>query len=150
MNPSRTFAHHRDETRSGFALQVPGMHRIGTDVLSSTLGFCDACVGATWGMTGDNLQNTGDIWKCRDTHEACDRPLQAARADRWKVVRFRSEAIPLAALNGGAHETCNDRFRVGQARRLGARGAETLPSTAVLARSRFPEDPFVAFGGNAY
>ena len=100
MNPSRTLAHRLDETRSGFALQVPGMHWIGTGVLSSTLGFCDACVGATWGMTGDNLKNTSDVWKCRDTHEACDQLLQAARADRWKVVRFRSDAIPLAALSG--------------------------------------------------
>ena len=49
-------------------------------------------------LTGANVENPRGFWERRDTREICDRLLQTAGADWWKVANFDLEAIPRAVL----------------------------------------------------
>lgn len=74
------------------------MHRSGTSAITGALGLCGAWVGEEAELTGANVENPRGFWERRDTREICDRLLQAAGADWWKVASFDLEAIPRAVL----------------------------------------------------
>jgi len=74
------------------------MHRSGTSVLTGALGLCGAWVGETSELTEANAENPRGFWERRDMRDICDRLLQSAGADWWKVGRFEPEAIPHAVL----------------------------------------------------
>ena len=74
------------------------MHRSGTSAITGALGLCGAWVGEEAELTGANVENPHGFWERRDTREICDRLLQAAGADWWKVASFDPEAIPRAVL----------------------------------------------------
>ena len=80
------------------SLLVLGMHRSGTSAITGALGLCGAWVGEEAELTGANVENPRGFWERRDTREICDRLLQAAGADWWKVANFDREAIPRAVL----------------------------------------------------
>ena len=74
------------------------MHRSGTSAITGALGLCGAWVGEEAELTGANVENPRGFWERRDTREICDRLLQAAGADWWKVASFDLEAVPRIVL----------------------------------------------------
>ena len=87
-----------DERSSRSALLVLGMHRSGTSAITRSLGLCGAWVGDETELTGPNVENPRGFWERRDTRQICDRLLQTAGADWWKIATFDPEAIPHAVL----------------------------------------------------
>ena len=96
MSAPETAARSLDETRS--ALLVLGMHRSGTSVLTGALEPCGAWVGEASELTEASAENPRGFWERRDMRGVCDRLLQAAGADWWKVSRFEPEAISHAVV----------------------------------------------------
>ena len=80
------------------SLLVLGMHRSGTSAITGALGLCGAWVGEEGELTGANVENPRGFWERRDIREICDRLLQTAGADWWKVANFDLEAVPRAVL----------------------------------------------------
>ena len=87
-----------DERPSRSALLVLGMHRSGTSAITGSLGLCGAWVGDETELTGANVENPRGFWERRDTRQICDRLLQTAGADWWKIATFELETIPHAVL----------------------------------------------------
>ena len=83
-----------DERLSGPSILVLGMHRSGTSALTGALGLCGAWVGEEPELTGANTENPRGFWERRDVRQVCDRLLQTAGADWWKVTNFDPEGIP--------------------------------------------------------
>ena len=93
MSARETVVHSLDETRSGPALLVHGMHRPGTSLLAGVLERCGACVGGASELAVANNESLRGFWERRDVRETCDRLLLTAEADWWRVARFEPEAI---------------------------------------------------------
>ena len=87
-----------DERGSGPSILVLGMHRSGTSALTGALALCGAWVGEDPELTGANIENPRGFWERRDVRQVCDRLLQTAGADWWKVTHFDPEGIPHAVL----------------------------------------------------
>ena len=98
MSVANTVERSLDERRSSSALLVLGMHRSGTSAITGALGLCGAWVGEETELTGANAENPRGFWERRDMRQICDRLLQAAGADWWKVASFDPKAIPHAIL----------------------------------------------------
>ena len=98
MSVANTVERSLDERRSSSALLVLGMHRSGTSAITGALGLCGAWVGEETELTGANAENPRGFWERRDMRRICDRLLQAAGADWWKVASFDPKAIPHAIL----------------------------------------------------
>ena len=98
MSDANTVERGPDERPSRSSLLVLGMHRSGTSAITGALGLSGAWVGEEAELTGANVENPRGFWERRDTREICDRLLQAAGADWWKVASFTPEAIPRAVL----------------------------------------------------
>ena len=98
MSVANTVKRSLDERRSSSALLVLGMHRSGTSAITGALGLCGAWVGEETELTGANAENPRGFWERRDMRQICDRLLQAAGADWWKVASFDPKAIPHAIL----------------------------------------------------
>ena len=74
------------------------MHRSGTSAITGALGLCGAWVGEETDLTGANIENSRGFWERRDVRQICDRLLQAAGADWWKVASFDPQGVPHAVL----------------------------------------------------
>ena len=86
------------ERRSASALLVLGMHRSGTSAITGALRLCGAWPGDEADLTEANAENPSGFWERRDVRQVCDRLLQSAGADWWKISSFEPDAIPHAIL----------------------------------------------------
>ena len=98
VSPANSGEASLDERLSGPSILVLGMHRSGTSALTGALGLCGAWVGEEPELTGANIENPRGFWERRDARQVCDRLLQTAGAEWWKVTNFDPEGIPHAVL----------------------------------------------------
>ena len=87
-----------DEKSARPALFVLGMHRSGTSAITGALRHCGVWVGEQTELTDANVENPLGFWERRDMRDLCDRMLQSAGADWWKIANFDPKAIPRATL----------------------------------------------------
>ena len=82
----------------GITLFVLGMHRSGTSAMTGVLNICGAWVGNEAELTQASVENPNGFWERRDIREICDKLLQSAGADWWKIAGFDPKAIPRTIL----------------------------------------------------
>ena len=82
----------------GITLFVLGMHRSGTSAMTGALNICGAWVGNEAELTQASVENPNGFWERRDIREICDKLLQSAGADWWKIAGFDPKAIPRTIL----------------------------------------------------
>ena len=82
----------------GITLFVLGMHRSGTSAMTGVLNICGAWVGNEAELTQASIENPIGFWERRDIREICDKLLQSAGADWWKIAGFDPKAIPRTIL----------------------------------------------------
>ena len=99
MNVATQHSRDVDRTPSAVALVVLGMHRSGTSAVTGALRLCGAWVGDEPELTGANEENPRGFWERRDIRRICDRLLQTAGAEWWKVANFDPSCIPPVTLN---------------------------------------------------
>ena len=98
MNDSAVIRKTVNQKRSRTSLLVLGMHRSGTSALTGALRFCGAWVGEDIELTKPAPENPRGFWERRDIRSICDRLLNAAGAEWWKVANFKLDSIPHAIL----------------------------------------------------
>ena len=82
----------------GMTLFVLGMHRSGTSAMTGVLNICGAWVGKEAELTQASVENPIGFWERRDIREICDKLLQSAGSDWWKIAGFDPKAIPRTIL----------------------------------------------------
>ena len=98
MTDTEIVTQNLDERTSRPALFVLGMHRSGTSAITGALRHCGVWVGEETELTDANVENSLGFWERRDMRNLCDRMLQSAGADWWKIADFDPKAIPRATL----------------------------------------------------
>ena len=98
MSADKVVAQNLDESSSRPTLFVLGMHRSGTSAITGALRLCGAWVGEETELTDANAENPLGFWERRDMRDLCDRMLQSAGADWWKIADFDPKAIPRVEL----------------------------------------------------